>query len=92
MTKKREELDMATIIDSAVKSYLEDSVLTGAPPFGKFGPAEKERLRQAFPPVIWSAWPAIIEQFAAVPVIAVETEKDILAELTVPNSLEGLIQ
>jgi hypothetical protein len=91
MTKKREELDMATIVDEAITAYLSDRLLTGAKPFETMTPAEKDRMRQTFLPVIWSALPSILTQLNAKPITAEETEEEILADFTVPDSLEGLV-
>jgi hypothetical protein len=91
MTKKREDLDMATIVDGAVASYLDDRKLTGAIPFEKMTPAEQKRMREAFLPVIWSAIPSILTQLNAKVVTEEETSEEILADFMVPDSLEGLI-
>lgn len=92
MMKKREELDMATIVDEAISNYLSDRKLTGAAPFEEQSPAELTRLRQVFLPVIWSALPSILTQLNAKVITAEETEEEILADFTVPDTLEGLVQ
>lgn len=91
MTKKREDLDMAAITDEAIIRYLDDRALTGAVPFQKLPPEDKDRLRHAFIPVIWSAIPSILAQLAEKPVATDGTPDEILAGFTVPDSLEGLI-
>lgn len=90
MTKKREDLDMATITDEAIRRYLDDRAVTWATPFQKLSTGEKDRLRHAFIPVIWSAIPSILAQLAEKPVTADGTPEEILAGFTVPDSLEGL--
>ncbi|MET4144256.1 hypothetical protein ABIB45_001123 [Arthrobacter sp. UYCo732] len=92
MTKNREELDIQTIVDAAISNYLDDRKLTGAAPFENQPPAELARLRQVFFPVIWSALPGILTQLNAKPVSAEETADEILADFSVPDSLEGLTQ
>lgn len=92
MMKKREDLDMATIIDEAISNYLDDRKLTGAVPFENLKPAELKRMREVFLPVIWSALPGILTQLNAKVITAEESEEEILAGFTVPDSLEGLVQ
>lgn len=92
MTKNREDLDMATIVDEAISNYLADRKLTGAAPFEEQTPEELRRLRQVFLPVIWSALPSVLTQVNARVVTAEETPEEILADFKVPDSLEGLTQ
>ncbi|ACL42019.1 hypothetical protein Achl_4068 (plasmid) [Pseudarthrobacter chlorophenolicus A6] len=91
MTKNREDLHMESIVNDAIANYLEDRKLTGAAPFEKQSPAELDRLRRVFLPVIWSALPSILTQLNAKKVAAEETQEEILADFKVPDSLEGLI-
>ena len=90
MMKKREDLDMATIVDEAISNYLDDRKLTGAVPFDKMTPAELTRMREVFLPVIWSALPSVLTQVNAKTIAAEETSEEILAEFKVPDTLEGL--
>ncbi len=88
----REDLDMATIVDGAITAYLQDRTMTGAAPFEMLSPVEKNRMRQVFLPVIWSALPSILAQLNEPPFTAEESPEDILAGFQVPDSLEGLVQ
>lgn len=92
MMKKREDLDMATIVDEAISNCLDGRKLTGAVQFENLGPAELKRMREAFLPVIWSALPSVLTQLNARVITAEETKEEILADFKVPDSLEGLIQ
>lgn len=91
MMKNREELDMKTIVDAAISNNLDDRKLTGAVPLEKMPPAELNRLRQVFLPVIWSALPSVLAQPNAKVLTAEETPDEILADFKVRDSLEGLI-
>lgn len=90
MMKKREDLDMATIVDEAISNYLDDRKLTGAVPFDEMPPADLKRMREVFLPVIWSAIPSVLTQVNAKVITAEESPEEILAEFTVPDTLEGL--
>ncbi|WP_422758911.1 hypothetical protein [Paenarthrobacter sp. C1] len=90
--KKREDLDMATIVDEAISNYLDGHKLTGAVPFEDLHPEQLKRMREAFLPVIWSAIPGILTQLNAKVITAEETEEEILADFQVPDTLEGLVQ
>lgn len=92
MMKKREDLDMATIVDEAISNYTDARKLTGAVPFENMSQAELKRMREVFLPVIWSALPTVLTQLNAKVITAEETEEEILADFQVPDSLEGLIQ
>ncbi|MBG0738944.1 hypothetical protein IV500_05840 [Paeniglutamicibacter antarcticus] len=91
MMKKRENLDMATILEETIFNYLEDRKLTGSIQIENIGPAQLEQMRQAFLPVIWSALPSILTQLNAKALTAEEAPDEILAGFTVPDTLEGLI-
>ncbi|MFB9714308.1 hypothetical protein [Arthrobacter methylotrophus] len=92
MMKKREDLDMATIVDEAISNYADSRKLTGAVPFEQMSQAQLKRMREVFLPVIWSAVPAILTQLNAKAILAEETQEEILADFKVPDTLEGLIQ
>lgn len=92
MMKKREDLDMATIVDEAISNYLDARKLTGAVQFENLSQADLKRMREVFLPVIWSAIPGVLTQVNAKAITAEETEEEILAGFNVPDSLEGLVQ
>jgi hypothetical protein len=92
MMKKREDLDMATIVDEAISNYLDARKLTGAVQFENLSQPELKRMREVFLPVIWSALPSVLTQLNAKVITAEETEEEILSGFKVPDSLEGLIQ
>jgi hypothetical protein len=91
MMKKREELDMATIVDAAIADYAEGRLLTGAVPFEKMTPDQLKRMRDVFFPVIWSAIPSILTQLDTA-VVSKDEYEEILAGFKVPDTLDGLVQ
>jgi hypothetical protein len=86
MTKKREDLDMTTIVDQAFRSWLEASALPGT--MAQLPPEKLEQMKRSMVSPIWHAIPAII---AALEAKELETDEEILAGFNVPDSLDGLL-
>jgi hypothetical protein len=85
MTKKREDLDLTTIVDQAFSSWLEATSLPGI--MGTLPPAKVEQMKRSMVAPIFHAIPHIIDALEEKPL---ETDEDIVAAFSVPDSLEGL--
>lgn len=93
--KKREDLDLTTIVDQAFRSYLEATAMPGAT--NMLPAAKLEQMKRAWVSPIHHAIPHIIAALDETPAPEGEDEEadehaKILATFKVPDSLDGLIQ
>ena len=88
--KKREDLDMTTIVDLAFKSWLEANSLPGM--MGALPPAKIEQMKRSMIGPIYHAIPHIIAALDETPAETVEDEQEkIIASFRVPDTLDGLL-
>lgn len=87
MTKKREDLDLTSIVDQAFNSWLEANSLPGM--MAKLPPEKLEQMKRSMVAPIFHAIPALIAALEEKPM---ESDEEIVASFSVPDSLEGLIQ
>jgi hypothetical protein len=97
--KKREDLDLTTIVDQAFRSYLEATAMPGT--INMLPPAKIEAMKRAWVGPIFHAIPHIIDALEGrhPAVTDGEDEPDaeaaehaqILASFKVPDSLDGLL-
>lgn len=88
--KKREDLDLTTIVDQAFNSWLEANSLPGL--MAKLPPAKLEAMKRNMIGPIYHAIPHIIAALEENPAATVEDEHEqILASFKVPDNLDGLL-
>lgn len=87
MTKKREDLDMTTIVDQAFNSWLEASALPGT--MATLPPEKLEQMKRSMVAPIWHAIPHLIAALEEKPL---ETDEEIIASFSIPDSLEGFLK
>lgn len=85
MTKKREDLDLTTIVDQAFSSWLEATSLPGT--MAALTPGKREQMKRSMVAPIFHAIPHIIAALEEKPL---ETDEEILSKFSIPDSLEGL--
>lgn len=88
--KKREDLDLTTIVDQAFNSWLEANSLPGL--MGKLPPAKLEAMKRNMIGPIFHAIPHIIAALEETPAESIEDEHEkIISSFTVPDTLDGLL-
>lgn len=88
--KKREDLDLTTIVDQAFNSWLEANSLPGL--MAKLPPAKLEAMKRNMIGPIFHAIPHIIAALEENPAQTVEEDHEqILSSFTVPDTLDGLL-
>jgi hypothetical protein len=95
--KKREDLDLTTIVDQAFRSYLEATAMPGT--FDMLPAAKLEQMKRAWIRPIYYAIPHLIDalegkavETAGEPDAEAAEHARILASFKVPDNLDGLIQ
>lgn len=88
--KKREDLDLTTIVDQAFNSWLEANAMPGM--MGALPPAKIEAMKRSMVGPIYHAIPHIIAALDETPAATEEDEQEkIIASFRVPDSLDGLL-
>ena len=90
MTKKPEDLDMTTLVDRTFKAMLDATMLPGT--IDLLTAAQKEAMKRSMLRPIHFALPVILEMLAEDEAAAkAESDEEIIAGFTVPDSLDGLL-